>query len=151
VESGEGRRVLAEERSKTEGDGEVVTAEGYQGQVVAGESSPLLVYNKADYEKALSEGKLILLYFYANWCPICRAETRDSLYPAFNELDSDQVVGFQVNFKDSETDRDEQELAAKLAIPYQHHKVIIKDGKTVVSSPQEWNKQRYLSEINSRL
>ena len=67
--------------------------DGYSGKVLAGNKSFLLDFNKADYEKALVSGKLIVIYFYANWCPICKNEV-PKLYSAFNELDSDKVMGF---------------------------------------------------------
>jgi hypothetical protein len=46
----------------------------YKGAVLAGKASPLLDFNKADYDTAVKSGKLVTLYFYANWCPLCKAE-----------------------------------------------------------------------------
>src|SRR3989344_7353244 len=59
--------------------------EGYKGVVLAGSSSPFLEFNKSDYEKALISGKIIFLDFYANWCPICRAETPE-IHAGFDSL-----------------------------------------------------------------
>ena len=75
--------------------------EGYQGNVLAGNASPFLEFNKADYEKAKTEGKIIVLNFYANWCPICRVEAPE-LHAGFDELNNPNVVGFRINFNDSE-------------------------------------------------
>lgn len=123
----------------------------FTGKVLAGSTSPLLEYNKSDYEKAIASDRLIVLYFYANWCPICRNETAKALYPAFNELKTDGVVGFRINFNDSDTDKDEQSLARKYGVAYQHTKVFIKNGKQILKAPDEWSKQRYLNEINKRI
>src|SRR5688572_4803410 len=42
--------------------------QGYKGKLLAGNStSPFLEFTKTDYETALSENKIILLDFYANW------------------------------------------------------------------------------------
>jgi thiol-disulfide isomerase/thioredoxin len=123
----------------------------YTGTVIAGTSAPLLDFNKADYDTATQTNKLIVLYFYANWCPICKVETAQALYPAFNELDSNRVVGFRVNFNDSETDSAEKALAGEYGVPYQHTKVFVKNGEVLLNSPGEWTKDRYLTEINKVL
>ena len=116
------------------------------GKVLAGSKTPYMEYNKEDYDKALAEGKTILLYFYADWCPICKAEQK-ATFAAFNELDLDNVVGFRVNYKDSATDDNEVELAKKYGISYQHTKVILKDGKQALKAPDSWDKDRYITEI----
>lgn len=129
----------------------VEVSNGYRGEVIAGTTTPLLDFNQADYERALIEYPFVFLYFYANWCPICRVETVEALYPAFDELDYDNVIGFRVNFKDSGTDKDEQEIARKYAVPYQHYKMILKNGEPVLTSNQEWTKDDYLMNIRNSI
>lgn len=92
----------------------------------------------------------MVLYFYANWCPICRAEVPE-LYAAFSELKNPEVVGFRINFNDNETDELEQALASDSGIVYQHTKVFLKNGELVLRSPENWDKERYLKEINKAL
>lgn len=135
------------EKDKMEGK----KVEGYQGVVLAGDASPLLDFNKADYDTAVASGKVVFLYFYANWCPICRVEVPNELYPAFNELQEPNVVGFRANHNDDETDDDEKALAKQFGITYQHSKVILKDGKEVLKSLDTWDKERYLKEIATYL
>lgn len=124
--------------------------EKWQGTLLAGsvEHSPLLDFTRADYDVALQSGKLILLYFYANWCPICARETAESLYPAFNELARADIIGFRVNYNDTDTDADEKNLARTFGVAYQHTKVFVKDGVRTLKSPESWDKSRYLLEIN---
>ena len=119
----------------------------YSGTVLAGSSAPLIDFKKADYDTAVKSDKLIVLYFYANWCPICRAEV-PQLYAAFNELKTDNVIGFRVNYNDDQTDNNERALAQQFQIPYQHTKVFLKDGSIILKSPESWDKSRYLTEIN---
>ncbi|MCH7759028.1 redoxin domain-containing protein [Patescibacteria group bacterium] len=119
----------------------------FMGKVLAGSQAPLLEFNKADYDQALASDKLVVLYFYADWCPICKQEVVDALYPAFNKLTTDQVIGIQVNYKDNYTDSDEVALAREFGVPYQHTKVFLKDGKRVLKSPETWDMDRYASEI----
>ena len=118
----------------------------YQGAVLAGTTSPLLDFHKADFDAAVRSNKLVVLYFYANWCPICRAEF-PKMQAAFNELTDDNVVGFRVNFSDNETDDDEVGLARQHGIAYQHTKVFIKNGQQVLKSPETWEQSRYVTEI----
>lgn len=119
----------------------------YSGAILAGSLAPLIDFNKPDYDAALKSGKPILLYFYATWCPICRAEL-PHLYGAFNELSTDRVIGFRVNFNDADTDDNEINLARQFGIAYQHGKVFLKDGKSILKSIETWDKSRYLNEIN---
>lgn len=121
----------------------------YAGTVLAGTSAPLIDFNTADYDAAVKSDKLVVLYFYANWCPICKQETIDALYPAFNALITDKVVGFRVNYNDSETDTDERNLAREFGVAYQHTKVFLKNGQRILKSPEGWDQNRYLTEIST--
>ena len=122
----------------------------YVGTILAGISAPLLDFREADYEAAQKTDKLIVLYFYADWCPICRAEF-PKMQAAFNELTSADVIGFRVNYKDNFTDSAEEALAREFGIGYQHTKVFVRRGERLLKAPDGWEKARYLSEINARL
>lgn len=122
------------------------TIAGYEGRVLAGEKSPFLDFRKGDYDKALASGKTVVLDFYANWCPICRAEEPE-LYGGFESLESDKIVGFRVNFNDSDTDSDEKELARQFGITYQHTKVIVRDDEVILKSSDSWTREDFAREI----
>ena len=143
-EAEEARAVEDEQASSV---AEKRTAEGYEGELLAGNESLYLVFNNEDYHKALLEDKIILLYFYANWCPECRKEQPQTI-SAFNELKNNDLIGFRVNYKDSDTDDDEVALAKEFGISYQHTKVIIKNGMKILKAPDSWDKERYLEELN---
>lgn len=123
----------------------------HSGTVLAGKSAPLLDFTKADYDLAIKTDKLIVLYFYANWCPICKAEVSNALYPAFNRLTTDKVVGFRVGYNDNETNTDEKNLAKEFGVAYQHTKVFVKNGQRILKSPEGWDEKRYEVEINKAL
>lgn len=110
---------------------------------------PLLTFTQQDYEKALKTNKLIVLYFYAIWCTICQAETGAALYPAFNELQTGEVIGFRVNYDDKDTDSNERALARQFGVAYQHTKVFVRNNARLLKSPESWDKNRYLKEINN--
>lgn len=119
----------------------------FAGAVLAGSTAPLLDFHAADYESALASGKLVVLYFYANWCPVCVKETENALYPAFTILESPNVVGFRVNYNDNKTDAAEKKLASQFGVLYQHTKVFLKNGKPILTTVEAWDKERYGREI----
>jgi len=123
----------------------------FRGALLAGQRAPLVDFTQGDYEEARASGKLIVLYFYANWCPVCKRETADALYPAFNELMRGDVIGFRVSYNDNETSVEEKELAREFGVGYQHTKVFVKNGERILKSPEGWDKARYISEINAAL
>jgi|GEM_PF-3879685 len=121
----------------------------FGGTVLAGSNAPLIDWNRADYDKAKQSGRLVVLYFYADWCPICRDEVQNALYPAFNELTRNDVVGFRVNYNDSYTEPAEDDLAREFGVAYQHTKVFLQGNTRVLKSLEKWDKARYHAEIRS--
>lgn len=125
----------------------------YTGEVIAGATTKYIRYNKAGYDKALSEGKVIYFYFYANWCPICREE-RPKILEAFNEMSYPDVIGFEVHFNDNEVTEDDKKIAREFGISYQHTTVIHvvgvdKTGKEAFRSFSPVSKQTIKDKIAS--
>jgi len=137
------------EDENTEDEGE--KAEGYSGKILAGSAALFIDFNQTDYEKALASDDLIVLYFYATWCPICRVEVNTALYPAFNELEAENVIGFRVNYNDNKTDDNEKALAREFGVAYQHTKVFVRNGEKINKWLDSWNTERYLEEISGAL
>jgi thiol-disulfide isomerase/thioredoxin len=125
-----------------------VGEEGFEEET--GNSAEVIDYSKQVYDEAIKSDKLVVLYFYANWCPICREEF-PKMQSAFNVLPADKVVGMRVNFNDSDTDSSEEALAEKFDIPYQHTKVFLKDGEVILKSLDSWDETRYIKEITSAI
>lgn len=129
---------------------EAIETETETTNILAGTTSPFIEFNKADYQEAVSDGKTILLYFYATWCPSCIAELKRATMPAFDEINNENVIAFRVNFSDGSTDADEVSLARDFGVTSQHTKVVLgSDGTVLLKSPETWDKDRYLSEIES--
>jgi len=64
------------------------------------ESSNYRLYSPAEYEKAKAEGRVIMLYFTANWCPICREQEPVNM-AALTELSGDkEIVAFRIHILD---------------------------------------------------
>ncbi len=120
----------------------------YSGATLAGTSAPLLDFTKSDYDTAVKTDKLIVLYFYANWCPTCKAEF-PVMQKVFDKLTTDNVIGFRVNYNDNQTDEDEKKLAREFGVAYQHTKVFVKNGQRILKSPEGWDMDRYETEIGT--
>jgi thiol-disulfide isomerase/thioredoxin len=149
-EAMEEEEVMGDDETSSMMEGENMEETAYSGTVLAGNKSLLLEFNNADYQKALAEEEVVVLYFFANWCPLCKAEF-PKMESAFDKLDNPDVVGFRVSFKDNQTDNSEKDLAKEFGVAYQHTKVIIKNGERVLKSPDTWEESRYISEINDVL
>lgn len=122
----------------------------YSGRVLAGQESPYLEFSPADFELATATNKLIVLNFYANWCPICRAE-EPVLVAGFNRLTNPSVIGFRVNYKDDQTSGDENALADRLKITYQHTKVLLRGQNELARSGESWDQATFESTIKQYL
>jgi thiol-disulfide isomerase/thioredoxin len=94
-------------------------------------------YNKELFEKAQSEGKLIVLAFHADWCPSCVAE-RAAIAQGIGKLPADKVVVFEIHYKDDKMTAEHEALIKQYQIPYQHTKVVLKDGRMVAKNPKAW-------------
>lgn len=123
---------------------------GFSGVVLAGTSAPLLDFVRKDYDIALQSGKLVVLYFYADWCPLCKAEF-PVMQKVFNEFDTNMIVGFRVNYNDGYTDEEEKNIAREFGVAYQHTKVFLKNGQRILKSPETWDENRYDMEIGAAL
>lgn len=89
-------------------------------------------YSKATFDGAANKRRV--LYFYANWCPICRPI--DINFKENVSKIPEDVVVIRVNYNDSDTDQEEKDLAKKYGITYQHTFVQIdSQGKEVA----KWN------------
>ena len=87
-----------------------------EDQMVKNSSSRYVEYSKAAYDQAGDKRRV--LYFYANWCPICKVSNAD--FTANPNKIPEDVVVLRVNYNDSDTDSQEKDLAKKYAITYQH-------------------------------
>lgn len=95
-------------------------------------STKYLSYSKKVLEESASKKRV--LYFYANWCPICRPADAD--FKANESKIPDDVVVIRVNYNDSDTDDEEKALAQKYGITYQHTFVQIDENGEEVA---KWN------------
>ncbi len=123
------------------------TTTPFTGTLLAGSATPYLAFTQADYETALKTKRIIVLDFYANWCPVCKRE-EPNVFAAFERLNDSTIIGFRVNYKDSETDSNEEALARQFGVAYQHTKIILIDGNQALKNPESWDTERWINEIN---
>ena len=75
-----------------------------------------------------------VLYFYANWCPICRPV--DAEFKARSDEIPENTVVIRINYNDSDTDSAEEALAEKYGIIYQHTFVLLDENGNELA---KWN------------
>ena len=75
-----------------------------------------------------------VLFFYANWCPIC-VPADENFRANIDKIPSD-VTLIRVNYNDSDTDDAEKSLARKYDVTYQHTFIQIDGDDKVVTI---WN------------
>jgi len=115
---------------------------------VAGDSDfNFIRYEKSKYDQSITDGKVILLDFYANWCPTCRIED-PKLLAALNEINNPNLVAYKVHFNDGDTNDEDEAIAREFGITYQYTKVIVKDGEQVLKSLEPWSKEKAVSELS---
>ncbi len=125
------------------------TSTNVLGERLAGKASEYRTFTKTTYDEALADPtKVILLDFYANWCPICRAE-QPVMLGGFDALTTHTLVGFRVNFKDNDTDADEKTLAEQLKVPYQHTKIFLKNGREISRSTDAWSAADFTAAVTA--
>jgi thiol:disulfide interchange protein len=119
-------------------DNQTVSLSGYQ---------PI---TEAAYNQAKEEGKVIFLEFYANWCPGCQRQKpiNEGTFES-SEL-PENAVGFQVNYKDSETDTFEESLAREFGITFQHTRIILNsDGSVASRTTGEQSEEEIIASLSS--
>ncbi|MBI4894579.1 MAG: hypothetical protein HY833_02495 [Candidatus Aenigmarchaeota archaeon] len=115
-------------------DGSMMKDVSYSGEVIAGSETPYIRYNRADFDRALSEGKSVYVYVYATWCPTCAAE-RPKVMQAFNELGETGVVGFEAHWNDGQNTQEDNDFERNYGVTSQHTSLFIgSDGKLVEKS-----------------
>lgn len=95
-------------------------------------SGSYVTYSKTALSSAAS-GKRVL-FFYANWCPTCIPTDAD-LTTNSSKIPAGATV-IRVNYNDTDTDSEEEALAKKYEVTYQHTFVQIDEQGEVVT---KWN------------
>tara|TARA_Y100001970_G_scaffold128041_1_gene158127 strand:- start:94 stop:492 length:399 start_codon:yes stop_codon:yes gene_type:complete len=98
-------------------------------------------YNKEDFNKALSNGKLVIVSSWIKYCTSCASQMK-VLKKAVNEFDNIEYFAFDVTNK---------ELAKSFNVQYQTTLLIFKDGNEVYRSIGETSKDLIYKAIQSSI
>tara|TARA_B100000614_G_scaffold32905_1_gene25413 strand:+ start:474 stop:842 length:369 start_codon:yes stop_codon:yes gene_type:complete len=98
-------------------------------------------YNKVDFEKALSEGKVVVVSSWIKYCSSCASQMK-VLNKAINDFDNIKYFAFDVTNK---------EIAKLFNVQYQTTLLIFKDGNEVYRSIGETSKDLIYKAIKSSI
>ena len=98
-------------------------------------------YNKVDFEKALSEGKVVIVSSWIKYCTSCASQMK-VLNKAINEFDNIEYFAFDVTNK---------EIAKFFNVQYQTTLLIFKENKEVYRSIGETSKDLIYKAIKSSI
>ena len=98
-------------------------------------------YNKKAFDKALSEGKIVVVSSWVKYCTSCASQMK-ILNKAKNEFDNIEFLKFDVKNK---------EIANLLNVQYQTTLLIFKDNKEVYRSIGETTKDLIYEAIKSSI
>ncbi|MFZ3301542.1 MAG: thioredoxin domain-containing protein [Microgenomates group bacterium] len=85
-------------------------------------------YAKVDYDLALKDKSVLVLYFTSNWCDECLSQDK-TIADYFSNLDTKGIVGLRIHILDSETTTETDALAKKFDITKESSLIILnKDG-----------------------
>ena len=98
-------------------------------------------YNKKSFDKALSEGKVVVLSSWIKYCTSCASQMK-VLEKAKNDFDNIEYFAFDVTNK---------EIAQFFNVQYQTTLLIFKDNKEVYRSIGETNKELIYDALKSSI
>ena len=98
-------------------------------------------YNKVDFDKALSEGKVVVVSSWIKYCTSCASQMK-VLNKAVNEFDNIEYFAFDVTNK---------EIAKFFNVQYQTTLLIFKENKEIYRSIGETSKDLIYKAIRSSI
>jgi len=90
-------------------------------------------YSKVAFDKALADGKPVVVDFWASWCPTCK-EQKPIVRGLMNEAKRKNLTLFLADFDKEEA------LKKQLGVTMQSTLVVIKGGKEVARSTGQTDK-----------
>jgi thiol-disulfide isomerase/thioredoxin len=115
-----------------------------EGQILGGNSPYYIEFNEVDFKAALESQNLVILNYYANWCPSCKAEDREIREAFRSDNLPDTIAVFRTSFRDSDTTEIEALIAEEYGILSQGTKIVFVNGEQVDNIPRYYSKDQYL-------
>lgn len=98
-------------------------------------ASPMKPYSDEVFNKAQSEGKVILLDFFADWCPTCQKQ-KAILDELLKNKDFKDYIALKVDYDNA------KELRSKMRVPRQSTLILFKGKKEIARSIASTDKKQ---------
>lgn len=110
-------------------------------------SSPIQDMAYDHLEKAISENKTALIFFYDNSCDVCIAQIAE-IETLMDYLNANSPSIFQ-NFTYYEYDFNLPDLRSRLNVTHHHTLILIKEGKEILRTREAMTKDELLGKIQA--
>lgn len=109
--------------------------------------SKYINYSLEEYDRAILEKRILVLFFTSNWCVECN--NQDIINnEVFDSLDKEGLVGLKIHILDSETTTETDALAKKFDITKENSLVILdKTGAVYLKNVGGMNKEMLKDKI----
>ena len=101
-------------------------------------------YDKAAFDKAVAEGKPVIVDFFADWCPTCKAQ-KPHVQSILGEAKMKDVTLFIADYDK------EKDLKRALRVTQQATFVVFKAGKEVARSTGQTQREQLAALLNRAL
>ncbi len=96
------------------------------------------------YQEVLDSDEVVILNFYADWCPNC-AQERPAVNQAFTQETA--INGFEVSYRSSDTTSFEEDLAREFGITSQGTKIILRPNQEPEKIVGHWSLEQWNAKI----
>lgn len=135
-----------EEMDKPSNETAEVEMEESNVTVLAKNISVYYEWDRATFDKAVKEGKSVLLVFSTDTYPQSVKQDK-AIIQGFKQIRVPRLVGFRVPYKDSRMTPEHDELSVQYGVGTIMTKVLLKNGQITYKNSEAWDTQDFVRKM----